>query len=115
MNATSTGYVSVGFPSRPGLMTDATAMILQVRSEAGRAALRTARAVCSALASRWCLPFALGSLALLCVGGCLGLLLTYCCPFNGQACAAGEAGCSGGAKLVQWYMSGLKQSGGSAK
>lgn len=31
MNATSSGYVSVGFPSQAGMMTDATAMILQVR------------------------------------------------------------------------------------
>ncbi|PRW57965.1 cytochrome b561 and DOMON domain-containing protein [Chlorella sorokiniana] len=55
LNASSSGYVSVGFPSQPGLMTDATAMIL-------------------------------------------------------QTCTAGEAGCPSGAKLVQWYMSGLKQS-----
>lgn len=61
------------------------------------------------------LPCALGILALLCVSGCLGLPLTWhvLLPFNAQACAVGEAGCAGGAKLVQWYMSGLKQSGGS--
>ena len=53
----ASGYVSVGFPSTPGSMVDATAMIL-------------------------------------------------------QTCTSGSSGCTNGAKMQQWYMSGKRQSGG---